>query len=162
LKLKKSINHKSNIKIKFRLHHWIPHNKNFEIRSHLTIFWQTFLFIFFIKVIYTVIARTKRIKWQNKREQVRTNLYVFPNNKCGVRTNQNKGQDMLLLWTEQHITKARTIYYYSRNKFVWHLEKKCRNKSEQLLKQNPIIVGTILCVILNKNKCSVKTNQNKC
>jgi hypothetical protein len=84
---------------------------------------------------------------------------------------------MLLLWTEQHITKARTIYYYGQNNILLKPEqfiiiartslydiskKKCRNKSEQLLKQNPIIVGTILCVISNKNKCSVKTNQNKC
>jgi hypothetical protein len=58
---KKSINHKSSIKIEFRFHHWIPDNKNFETRSHLTIFWQTFLFVFLIKVIYNVIAWTKRI-----------------------------------------------------------------------------------------------------
>jgi hypothetical protein len=35
---KKFINHKSNIKIKFRSHNWISDNKNFETRSHLTIF----------------------------------------------------------------------------------------------------------------------------
>jgi hypothetical protein len=70
LKLKKSINHKSNIKIKFRSHYWISDNKNFETRSHLTIFWQKNLFYFLIKVIYFVIARTKRMKCQNKREQL--------------------------------------------------------------------------------------------
>jgi hypothetical protein len=47
IELKKSINHKQNIKIKFRLHHWISDNENFEIISHLTIFWQNFLFVFF-------------------------------------------------------------------------------------------------------------------
>jgi hypothetical protein len=36
-------------------------------------------------------------------------------------------------------------------------KKKCENKWEQLLEQNPIIVGTILCVISNKNKYSVRT-----
>jgi hypothetical protein len=43
---------------------------------------------------------------------------------------QNKGQDVLLLWTEEDITKARTIYYYSQNKFVCHLEQK--KVSEQM------------------------------
>jgi hypothetical protein len=38
IETKKSINYKLNIKIKFRSHHWISDNKNFEIRSHLTIF----------------------------------------------------------------------------------------------------------------------------
>jgi hypothetical protein len=36
--IKKTINHKLNIKIKFRRHYWIFYNKNFETRSHLTIF----------------------------------------------------------------------------------------------------------------------------
>jgi hypothetical protein len=75
------------------------------------------------------------------RTTVRTSLYVILNNKYGVRTNQNKD--------------------HSQNKVVCHLEKKFQNKLEQLLEQNPIIVGTILCVISNKNKCSVRTNQNK-
>jgi hypothetical protein len=39
--------------------------------------------------------------------------------------------------------------------------KKYQNKWEQLLQQNPIIIGTLLCVISNKNKCSVRTNHNK-
>jgi hypothetical protein len=65
---------------------------------------------------------------------VGTILYVISNkNKCSVRTNQNKSQNMLLLWIEQDFTIARTTYYYSQNKFVCHLEKK-----------------------------SVRTNENKC
>jgi hypothetical protein len=46
LKLKKSINHKPNIKISDRTIGFVT-NKNFETRSHFTIFWQTFLFVFF-------------------------------------------------------------------------------------------------------------------
>jgi ABC-type histidine transport system ATPase subunit len=76
IKTKKSINHKPNIKIKFRSHHWNSDNKNFEIRSRLTIFWQTFLFAFLITVIYSVIARTKRMKCQNKREQLSEQVYM--------------------------------------------------------------------------------------
>jgi hypothetical protein len=45
--------------------------------------------------------------------------------------------------------------------YVLSNKKKCQNKWEQLLEKNPIIVGTILCAVSNKNKCSVKTNQNK-
>jgi hypothetical protein len=40
------------------------------------------------------------MKCQNKREQLSEQvykLYVIPNNKYGVRRNQNKGQNMLLL-----------------------------------------------------------------
>jgi hypothetical protein len=48
---------------------------------------------------------------------VGTSLYIIPNNKCGVRTNQNKGQTHV-------ITIARTRYYYSQDKFVCHLEQK--------------------------------------
>jgi hypothetical protein len=78
IKTKKSINHKPNIKIKFRSHHWISDNKNFETRSYLTIFWQTFLFIFLITVVYSVIARTKRMKCQNKREQLSEQFICHP------------------------------------------------------------------------------------
>jgi hypothetical protein len=42
IETKKSINHKPNIKIKIWSYHWISDNKNFETRSHLTIFWKTF------------------------------------------------------------------------------------------------------------------------
>jgi hypothetical protein len=76
LKLKKPINNKPNIKVKFRSHHWISNNKNFETRSHLTIFWQAFLFIFLIMLIYSVITRTKRMKCQNKREQLSEQVYM--------------------------------------------------------------------------------------
>jgi hypothetical protein len=44
---RKSINHKPNIKIKFQSHHSISDNKNFETRSHLTIFWQTLFYSYF-------------------------------------------------------------------------------------------------------------------
>jgi hypothetical protein len=68
-------------------------------------------------------------------------LYVIPNNKCSVRTNQSKGQNMLLLSVEQDITIARTTFYYIQNNFVCHLDKKikCYNKREQLSEQDPII-----------------------
>jgi hypothetical protein len=56
-------------------------------------------------------------------EQTRTKLseqvYVIPNNKCGVRTNQNKSQTHV-------ITIARTRYYYSQNKFVVISKKNVR------------------------------------
>jgi hypothetical protein len=46
--LKKSMNHKTNTKIKFPSHHWISDNKNFETRPHLTIFLtKIILFVFF-------------------------------------------------------------------------------------------------------------------
>jgi hypothetical protein len=53
----------------------------------------------------------------NENKTVRTSLYVISNNKCGVRTNQNKSQTHV-------ITIARTKYYYNHNKFVCHLEQK--------------------------------------
>jgi hypothetical protein len=68
LKLKKSINHKPNIEIKFRSHHWISDNKNFET-DPTWLYFDKFLFVFLIRVIYFVIATTKRMKCQNKREQ---------------------------------------------------------------------------------------------
>jgi hypothetical protein len=72
------------------------------------------------------------MKCQNKREQLseqdpiiaKISLYVIPNNKCSVRTNQGKGQNMLLLSVEQDITIARTTFYYIQNNFVCHLDKK--------------------------------------
>jgi hypothetical protein len=48
-------------------------------------------------------------------EQTRTtvgiSLYVTPNNNCGVRTNQNKGQTHVIIID-------RTKYYYSQNKIL--------------------------------------------
>jgi hypothetical protein len=85
---------------------------------------------------------------EQTRTTVRTSLYIIPNNKCGVRINQNKGQTRVIII-------ARTSLYVISNK------RKCQNKWGQLLEQNPIIVGTILCVISNKNKYSVRINQNK-
>jgi hypothetical protein len=71
------------------------------------------------QVIYFIIARTKQIKCQNKREQLseqdpiitRTSLYVIWNKKCSVRTNQKKSLNKLLLYPEQDITLGRTTYY---------------------------------------------------
>jgi hypothetical protein len=48
---------------------------------------------------------------------LRTSLYVIPNNKYDVITNQNKDQTNVVI-----IDKTR--YYYSQNKFVCHLEQK--------------------------------------
>jgi hypothetical protein len=70
IETKKSINHKPNIKIKFRSRHWISDNKNFETRSHWLYFDNLFYLYFLITVIYSVIAITKRMKCQNKREQL--------------------------------------------------------------------------------------------
>jgi hypothetical protein len=47
IETKKSVHHKPNIKIKFWSHHWISDNKNFETRSHLTIFWQILFYSYF-------------------------------------------------------------------------------------------------------------------
>jgi hypothetical protein len=40
-----------------------------------------------------------------------TSLYVISNNKCGVRTNQNKSQTHVIIID-------RTIYYYSQNNLL--------------------------------------------
>jgi hypothetical protein len=105
IKTKKSINHKPNIKIKFRLHHWIFDNKNFETRSHLTIFWQTFfIHIFKITVIYSVIARTKRMKCQNKRDQLSEQVYMSSRTTNVV--------------SEQIRTRVNTCDYYSQNNLL--------------------------------------------
>jgi hypothetical protein len=48
IEILKTTNHKPSIKINFLLHYWTSDNKSFTIRSHLTIFWWTFLFIFLI------------------------------------------------------------------------------------------------------------------
>jgi hypothetical protein len=49
-------------------------------------------------VIYSVIARTNENEVPvQTRTTVGISLYVIPNNGCGVRTNQNKGQHKLLL-----------------------------------------------------------------
>jgi hypothetical protein len=86
---------------------------------------------------------------------VRTSLDVIPNNKCGVRINQDKGLTHVII-----IDRIR--YYYSQNKFVCHLEqKKVSEQMRTLLEQNSIIVETILYVISNKNRCIIRTNQNK-
>jgi hypothetical protein len=74
--------------------------------------------------MYSVIARTKRMKCRNKREQLSEQVYI-----SSRATNMVSKQIitsvkyMLLLWTEQDITISRTTYYYSQNKFVCHLEK---------------------------------------
>jgi hypothetical protein len=152
IETKESMNLKPNIKIKFRLHQWISDNKNFEARSHLTIFWQAFyihIFNYGYKFYYHS-NKTNEVPEQ-MRTTVRTSLYVIPNNKCGVRTNRNKGQthvnyrqSKILLYSEQLIIIAKTsLYvisnekmseqmrttvrmksYYSQNNFVCHLEQK--------------------------------------
>jgi hypothetical protein len=152
---KKSINHKSNIKIKFRSHHWISDNKNFETRSHLTIFWQTF-FIHIFNYGYIFCYRwnkTNEVREQT-RITVRTSLYVISNNKYSVRTNRNKRvRHMLLLWTEKNITIAKTSLYVILKKVSEQMRTNVRTQSD--------LVGTILFVISNKNKCSIRINQNK-
>jgi hypothetical protein len=103
---KNSINRKPNIRTKFRPHHWISDDKNFETRPHLTIFLTNFfyLYFFFITVIYFVIARTKRVKCRNTRTTVGTSLCVVSNNKCGV------GQTYVII--------DKTRYYYSQNNLL--------------------------------------------
>jgi hypothetical protein len=54
---------------------------------------------------------------------IRTNLYVIPKNKCGVRTNQNKSRIHVII-----IDK--TTYYYSQNKFVCYPEQKSVRTNE--------------------------------
>jgi hypothetical protein len=112
LKFKKSINHKSSIKIKFVLHHWISNNKNFETKSYLY-FDKLVLFVFLIKIKCSIIAKTKQIKYQNNQEQLskqdpiiaRTSLYVIPNEKNVV-------------W-EQIRTRVGTCYYYRQKRYYY-------------------------------------------
>jgi hypothetical protein len=74
IEIRKSINHKSNIKIKFR--YWISDNKNFETDPTWLYFDKLFYSHFLITVIYFVIARTKLMKCQNKREQLSEQVYI--------------------------------------------------------------------------------------
>jgi hypothetical protein len=105
-KLNKSINHKPDIKINSNRTIGFLIIKTSKQDPTWLYFDKLFYLYFLIIVIYSVIARTKRMKCQNKtRAIVRTSLYVIPNNKCGVRTNQNKGQT--------HIIICRTRYYYT-------------------------------------------------
>jgi hypothetical protein len=60
---------------------------------------------------------------EQTRTTVRTSLYVIPNNKCGIRTNQNKDQTHVIII-------VRTRYYYSQYKFVCHLEQKSVRTNE--------------------------------
>jgi hypothetical protein len=60
---------------------------------------------------------------EQTRKTVRTSLYVIPNNKCDVRTNQNKDQTHVIII-------VRTRYYYSQYKFVCHLEQKSVRTNE--------------------------------
>jgi hypothetical protein len=46
LKLKKAINTKTSIQIKFRLHHYLSYDKIFKIRPHLLMLARYFLKIF--------------------------------------------------------------------------------------------------------------------
>jgi hypothetical protein len=78
----------------------------------------------------------------------RTSLYAIPNNKCGVRTNQNKGQKHVIII-------ARTRYYYIQNKFVCHLEKKM---SEQIR----ITVRTKSYCSWNNFVCHLEQKQMYC
>jgi hypothetical protein len=64
------------------------------------------------------------------RTTVRTNLYVILNNKCGVRTNQKKGQTHVIIIDRTNITINRTTYYYNQNKFVCNLEQKSVRTNE--------------------------------
>jgi hypothetical protein len=74
IEIRKSINHKSNIKIKFR--YWISDDKNFETDPTWLYFDKLFYSHFLITVIYFVIARTKLMKCQNKREQLSEQVYI--------------------------------------------------------------------------------------
>jgi hypothetical protein len=124
LKLKTSINHKRNIKIKFGSHHWISDNKNFEIGSHLTIFWQTLFYLYFlVTVIYSVIARTKRMKCENKQKQLSNKFICHPEQQMWCENKSEQGQTHVIII-------GRTRYYYSQNKFVCHIEQK--KVSEQI------------------------------
>jgi hypothetical protein len=57
---------------------------------------------------------------------VKTSLYVILNNKCGVRTNQNKGQTHVIIIDRTNITIARTsLYVISNKKSVRTNENNC-------------------------------------
>jgi hypothetical protein len=82
------------------------------------------------------------MKRQNKREQLtRVNTCYY-----------YRQQDIIIII-------ARTIYYYNQNNFVCHPEQK--KVSEQMritVRKRSYYSRTILCVISNKNKCSVRTS----
>jgi hypothetical protein len=60
---------------------------------------------------------------------------------------------MLLLWTEKNITIAKTSLYV--------ILKKVSEQMRTIVRTQSDLVGTILFVISNKNKCSIRINQNK-
>jgi hypothetical protein len=68
---------------------------------------------------------------EQTRTTIRTSLYVIANNKYGVRTKVRicyyYRQNKIFSIAKQDITIARTTYYYSRNKFVCHLEQNKKN-----------------------------------
>jgi hypothetical protein len=137
------------------LRHWISDDKNVETRSHLTIFWQMFLFVFLIKITYSIIVRTKQMKCENKWEQLsdldpiiaRTSLYAIPN--C-IGTNSYYTPNKILLYLEQLIIivnkftphlKQTNICMYSTN--YMNCQNKCTYVSNKFYKlQNKIVVGT--------------------
>jgi hypothetical protein len=85
---------------------------------------------FLITVIYSVIARTTRMKCQSKWEQLSEQVYMSSRaTNMLPRQIRTRVRHMLLLQLKQDITIARTRYYYIPNKFVCHLEKKV---SEQM------------------------------
>jgi hypothetical protein len=67
IETKKSINHKPNIKIKVWSHHWISDNKTSK-QDPTWLYFEFFNLYFLIIVIYSVVARTKWMKCENKRE----------------------------------------------------------------------------------------------
>jgi hypothetical protein len=81
-----------------------------ETRSHLTIFWQTFFVsIFLITIIYSVIARTKRMKWQNKREQMSEQVYMSSRTTNVCQNKSEQESDTCYYCRQNKIT----TYYYS-------------------------------------------------
>jgi hypothetical protein len=114
--------------------------------------------------LFDRIIRVNKPGWKLGASQ----LYILSSleqNEWSGSTNENNYQNKFICHPEQQmwcqsmgqidvIIIDRTSLYVISN-------KKCQNKWEQLLEPNSIIVGTILCVISNKNKCIVRTNQNK-
>jgi hypothetical protein len=113
IETKKSINHKSNIKIKFRSHIGFLTIKTSKQDITWLYFDKLFNSYFLITVIYILLSLEQN-EWSARTNEnnCQKSLYVIPNNKYGVKANQNKGQ------THVVIIRDITRYYYSQNKIL--------------------------------------------
>jgi hypothetical protein len=128
---------------KFRSHHSISDNKNFKIRSYLTIFWQPFLFVFLINIIY---LHNHRTKFTNPEQNICTYRTSYMNCQNKYVYVSNKSADVIFA------CKLFFIYIFNWSYIIITRTKQmnCQNKREHLSEKDPIIARTSLHVIPNK------------